>query len=65
MGASTVMAKPKGSTSEELVVERLEIIATEQPGGTEESGEDSPGTGAPGSGDGGGENAPWHQDPEE
>jgi hypothetical protein len=66
MGESTVMAQPKESTSEELVVERLEIVATEDPGGTEPDEGSSGDSGSGSSGDGGVDpDVPWHNSPEE
>jgi hypothetical protein len=67
MGESRVMTHQTKSADEELLVEHVEIVDTEQTGGSEPDN-GSTGNGSPNEGEGGGggeENAPWHQDPKE
>lgn len=63
MGESRIMTHQRESAEEEeVLVERIEVVDTEQSGGSE-PGEDPSGNGSS-DGDGDGEeNAPWHNNP--
>jgi hypothetical protein len=57
MGETSVMTYQQESADEEVLIERIEIVDTEQSGGSES------GDGSSGDGSDGDENIIWHDDP--
>jgi len=67
MGESSVMTHQRETEEEELLVERVEIVGSEQTGEPDEesSGNENPNEGDGNESGGGTENAPWHNEPEQ